>query len=73
MGQTIAGVILKLMGPDYLKQLYLGQKVDYANDQRTLSDLLGYETYELVIGYPRTNVPAWSRPDCRWRGRRSRR
>ncbi|HEX6511356.1 MAG TPA: extracellular solute-binding protein [Chloroflexota bacterium] len=51
-GQSIAADILKIMGPDYLKKLYVDQNVKYTTDQRVLGNWIGQNAYPIGIALP---------------------
>jgi iron(III) transport system substrate-binding protein len=51
-GQSIGTDILKIMGPDYVKSLYVGQQVKLTSEQRVLGDWVAHGTYPIVIGLP---------------------
>ena len=52
IGQIFAGLMIKLMGEDYVRQLYLGQGVKSTTEQRVLDDWLAHNTYPIAIGMP---------------------
>jgi iron(III) transport system substrate-binding protein len=51
-GQDVAAEILKLKGADFLKNLYIGQDVQFAPNGRGLGDWVAHNTYSVGIGLP---------------------
>ena len=49
-GTAVAAYLLELFGPDFVKQLYLGQKVIYTRDRRQLADWVSRGTYPVAMG-----------------------
>jgi len=50
IGQPMGARILKTMGEDYFKKLYVGQAPHFAQDDRTMGDWVGRGTYPIGIG-----------------------
>lgn len=49
-GTAVAAYLLELFGPDFVKQLYLGQKLTYTRDRRQLADWVSRGTYPIALG-----------------------
>lgn len=49
-GQSAADGILNGLGADYLKKLYIGQKLQYGQNDRTMGDWVARGTYPIAIG-----------------------
>jgi iron(III) transport system substrate-binding protein len=50
IGKPVAALILKTMGDDYFKKLYVGQAPKLAQDDRTIGDWVAKGTYPIGIG-----------------------
>lgn len=48
-GQAVAAYALQLFGEDFIKQLFIGQKVTYTGDRRQLGDWLARGAYPIAI------------------------
>lgn len=48
-GQAVAAYALQLYGSDFIKQLFIGQKITYTGDRRQLGDWLARGTYPIAI------------------------
>lgn len=48
-GQAVAAYALQLFGPEFIKQLFVGQKIVYTGDRRQLGDWLARGTYPIAI------------------------
>jgi len=49
-GQSAADGILHALGVDYFKKLYLDQKIQFGQDDRTMGDWVARGTYPIAIG-----------------------
>ncbi|HXQ51917.1 MAG TPA: extracellular solute-binding protein [Stellaceae bacterium] len=49
-GQQMVGYIGALFGMDFLKSLYIGQKVVYSQDSRQMAEWLGRGAYAIALG-----------------------
>jgi len=49
-GAAVAAYLLELFGPEFVKQLYLGQKLIYTRDRRQLADWVSRGTYPIALG-----------------------
>jgi len=49
-GQSVGDDILRALGPDYFKKLYLGQQIKYGQDDRTMGDWVAQGTYPIGMG-----------------------
>jgi iron(III) transport system substrate-binding protein len=53
-GSNVAGRVLYVMGEDYLRNLYLGQAVAVAGDDRQIADWIGRGTHPIAIALSAT-------------------
>jgi len=51
-GQSIAADLVKIMGPDFVQKLYVGQQVKYTTDQRVLGNWVAQNAYPIGIALP---------------------
>ena len=49
-GQSVGDDIIRALGPDYFKKLYLGQQIKYGQDDRTMGDWVARGTYPIGMG-----------------------
>ena len=49
-GQSVGDDILRALGADYFKKLYLGQQIKYGQDDRTMGDWVARGTYPIGMG-----------------------
>lgn len=49
-GTAVAAYVLELFGPEFVKQLYVGQKLIYTRDRRQLADWVSRGTHPIALG-----------------------
>lgn len=60
-GQAVAAYLLNLYGPDFIKQLYVGQKIAYTGDRRQLGEWIARGVYPIGLAVATREIEEWKK------------